>query len=284
MSTQLSASYIADMEKRQIKSTVKHMSPTPRLAVVTAGDAPATHDAERRIDDACREVGILTRMVHFNVEASQDDVLGAIRTLNGDPSVTAIVVCRLLPPHLDINALSAAIDPRKDAQCVHPYNIGKLHADMDGVSPCVPWAAVKLLGTAGIDLEGRSVLIADRTGDVGGPLTALLTRRNATVFLCDGHTPGELVGHLLQRCDVLISAVDNPRWLGNDPWFGPAPGIIIDLGRARDDDGHVHGDLPDAWTKVKGLKYTPVPGGVDVMADVVLLSNVIYLATHKKED
>jgi methylenetetrahydrofolate dehydrogenase (NADP+)/methenyltetrahydrofolate cyclohydrolase len=222
----------------------------------------------------CAEVGIVSHRRHLPADASQAQVEDVIRELNDDPGCTGYIVQLPLPAHLDTNRVLELIDPAKDADGLHPLNLGRLVLGDSAPLPCTPRGIVELLTRHGIVLNGARVCIVGRGVTVGRPLGLLLTRRseNATVTLC--HTGTKDLGRHLAEADIVVAAAGSPGLLkGEDIKPGA---VAIDVGITRTADGLV-GDL-DPSVRTVASWIAPMPGGAGPMTRAMLLANVVEAA------
>ena len=247
---------------------------TPGLGTVLVGDDPGSHSYVAGKHRDCAEVGISSISRELPADASQDDVLAVVAELNADPACTGYIVQLPLPKGLDSGAVLAAMDPDKDADGLHPMNLGRLVLGEDGPLPCTPRGCVELLRRFDVPLAGAEVTVIGRGVTVGRPIGLLLTRRseNATVTLC--HTGTRDVEAAVRRADVVIAAAGVPG-LVKAEWVKPGA-AVLDVGITRTDAGLV-GDVDPAVREVAG-HLAPMPGGVGPMTRAMLLSNVVEAA------
>ncbi len=249
----------------------------PGLGTLLVGDDPASklYVAGKHRD--CAQVGIESIQVHLPATASAADVARAIDSLNQDPACTGYIVQLPLPPGLDENLALSLVDPDKDADGLHPMNLGRLVLGMPGPLPCTPRGIVELLRRYDVALDGAHVCVIGRGTTVGRPLGLLLTRRseNATVTLCHTGTR-DLAGHTRQA-DIVVSAAGRA---GMVTAAMVKPGaVLVDVGVTRV-DGKPQGDLaPDVWQAASLV--TPNPGGVGPMTRAMLLANIVDAAEHR---
>ncbi len=243
----------------------------PGLATVLVGDDPASQNYVRMKHRDCEQVGIASIQVRLPADAAPAQVRAAIEGLNADPACTGYIVQLPLPRHLDENWALALIDPDKDADGLHPINLGRLVLNDPATLPCTPRGIVELLRRHGVELRGAEVCVVGRGITVGRPLGLILTRRseNATVTLC--HTGTRDVAAHTRRADIVVAAAGVPGMITADMI---APGAVcVDVGVSRV-DGRTVGDLArDVWDKAAWV--TPNPGGVGPMTRAMLLSNVV---------
>lgn len=244
---------------------------TPGLATVLVGDDPASHNYVRMKHRDCEQVGIESIQVELPADATAAELERAIQELNDNPDCTGYIVQLPIPKHLDENWALSLIDPDKDADGLHPVNLGRLVLNEPATLPCTPRGIVELVRHHGIDWRGKEVCVIGRGITVGRPLGLILTRRseNATVTLC--HTGTRDVASHTRRADIVVAAAGVPGMVSADMIKEGA--ICIDVGVSRV-DGKTTGDLaPDVWDKAAWV--TPNPGGVGPMTRAMLLSNVV---------
>jgi methylenetetrahydrofolate dehydrogenase (NADP+) / methenyltetrahydrofolate cyclohydrolase len=270
---------LAETIKAELKDRVSALAGhgvVPGLGTVLVGDDPGSRSYVRGKHRDCAQVGIASIQVELPASTSQEQLASVIAGLNADPACTGYIVQLPLPGNLDDNAALALVDPDKDADGLHPVNLGKLVLGVPGPLPCTPRGIVELLRRNGIGLNGAEVCVIGRGTTVGRPLGLLLTRRseNATVTLCHTGTV-DLSRHTLQA-DIVISAAGRPRLLTAEMI---KPGAVcVDVGITRTDAGLV-GDLDPSVREVAGW-LAPMPGGIGPMTRAMLLSNVVERAEH----
>lgn len=253
---------------------------TPGLGTVLVGSDPGSQAYVNGKHADCAEVGIASIRVDLAADSSQDQVDEAIATLNADDSVTGYIVQLPLPKHLDERATLSLMDPAKDADGLHPVNLGRLVLGIDGPLPCTPRGIVTLLRHYSVPIDGAEVVIVGRGVTVGRPLGLLLTRRseNATVTLCHTGT-GNLAAHT-RAADIVVAAAGVP---GMITAAMVRPGAtVLDVGITRTETGLVGDVAPDVHD-VAGF-VAPMPGGVGPMTRAMLLTNVVEAAESKARD
>ncbi len=247
---------------------------TPGLGTVLVGDDPGSRAYVAGKHRDCAEVGIESIQVELAADATQTDVEDAVDRLNIDPRCTGYIVQLPLPRGLDANAVLARMDPAKDADGLHPTNLGWLVLGREAPLPCTPRGIVTLLRRFGVELAGAEVVVVGRGVTVGRPLGLLLTRRseNATVTLCHTGTR-DLAAHL-RGADVIVAAAGVPGLVTADV---VKPGAaVLDVGITRTESGLV-GDVDPSVQDVAGF-LAPMPGGVGPMTRAMLLTNVVESA------
>jgi methylenetetrahydrofolate dehydrogenase (NADP+)/methenyltetrahydrofolate cyclohydrolase len=222
----------------------------------------------------CAEVGIASIRIDLPATASESEILAAVSQLNNDANCTGFIVQLPLPAGVDAQKVLAAVDPKKDADGLHPNNLGKLVLDSKTIVPCTPKAILRLLNEYQINLSGKSVLIIGRGTTVGRPLSILLSQKsvNATVTLA--HTATTNLDELLKNADIVIAAIGKAHFI--KPQMIKAGAVVIDVGITRI-DSQLLGDVDPAITSVAGY-LAPMPGGVGPMTRAMLLSNLLELA------
>ena len=246
----------------------------PGLGTVLVGDDPGSHAYVGGKHKDCAEVGIASIRVDMPADSTQDAVNARIAELNADPAVTGYIVQLPLPKHLDSNSVLELMDPNKDADGLHPTNLGRLVLGTAAPLPCTPRGIVELLRRYDVAIDGAHVVIVGRGVTVGRPLGLLLTRRseNATVTLC--HTGTRDLSSELRRADIIVAAAGVPAIIkAEDVRPGAA---VLDVGITRTDAGLV-GDVAPDVINVAGF-VAPMPGGVGPMTRAMLLANVVEAA------
>ena len=246
----------------------------PGLGTILVGDDPGSRWYVAGKHKDCAEVGIESIRIDLPATATQDEIEDAVRQLNDDPACTGYIVQLPLPKGIDENRVLGLIDPAKDADGLHPTNLGWLVLGKEAPLPCTPFGIVELLRRHGVEINGAEVVVVGRGVTVGRPLGLLLTRRteNATVTLCHTGTR-DLAAHT-RTADIVVAAAGVPHMITADMI---KPGAaLLDVGVSRV-DGKVTGDLaPDVWD-VAGW-VSPNPGGVGPMTRAMLLANVVQSA------
>ncbi|CAN5336144.1 bifunctional methylenetetrahydrofolate dehydrogenase/methenyltetrahydrofolate cyclohydrolase [soil metagenome] len=246
----------------------------PGLGTVLVGDDPGSRSYVAGKHADCAQVGIASLRHQLPETASQAEVDDVVAGLNADPACTGYIVQLPLPAHLDANRVLGLMDPDKDADGLHPTNLGRLVLGQRAPLPCTPRAIVELLNRYGVPLAGAEVTVIGRGVTVGRPLGLLLTRRgeNATVTLC--HTGTKDVAAHVRRADIVVAAAGVPGLITADL---VRPGAaVLDVGITRTEHGLV-GDVASEVAEVAGF-LAPMPGGVGPMTRAMLLSNVVERA------
>jgi methylenetetrahydrofolate dehydrogenase (NADP+)/methenyltetrahydrofolate cyclohydrolase len=246
----------------------------PGLGTVLVGDDPGSHAYVQGKHADCAEVGIASIRVDLPADASQQQVTEAILQLNADPAVTGYIVQLPLPKHLDERGTLSLMDPDKDADGLHPVNLGRLVLGMEAPLPCTPRGIVTLLRHYEVPIAGAEVVIVGRGVTVGRPLGLLLTRRteNATVTLCHTGT-GDLAAHT-RSADIVVAAAGVPGMITGS--MVRAGAAVLDVGITRTSEGLIGDVAPDV--REVAAFVAPMPGGVGPMTRAMLLTNVVEAA------
>ena len=244
---------------------------TPGLGTVLVGDDPGSHSYVGGKHRDCQEVGINSIRIDLPASATQADVLAAIRDLNSAKECTGYIVQLPLPRGIDTQVILEAIDPAKDADGLHPLNLGRLVAGYDAPLPCTPRGIVELINHYKIPLAGAYVVVIGRGLTVGRPLGLLLTRKkeNATVTLT--HTGTKDLESHTQRADIVVAAIGQTHFLKAE-MIKPGA-VVLDVGISRTDAGLL-GDIDPGVMNVASF-VAPMPGGVGPMTRAMLLMNVV---------
>jgi methylenetetrahydrofolate dehydrogenase (NADP+)/methenyltetrahydrofolate cyclohydrolase len=252
-------------------SELKSRGITPGLGTVLVGDDPGSHSYVGGKHRDCHEIGINSIRVDLPDSATEADVLAAIKDLNASPECTGYIVQLPLPRGINTQRVLEAIDPAKDADGLHPMNLGRLVSGYDAPLPCTPHGIVELLTHYGISIKGAEVTVIGRGLTVGRPLGLLLTRKqeNATVTLTHTGTK-DLVAHT-KNADIIVAAIGQAHFLKADMIKNGA--VVIDVGISRTDQGLL-GDVDPSVMEIASW-VAPMPGGVGPMTRAMLVKNVV---------
>ena len=248
---------------------------TPCLAVVLVGDDPASAVYVRNKKLACQKSGIESRPYELPSETTQDDLLKLVDELNDDPAVDGILVQLPLPAHIDSQAVLERIEPHKDVDGFHPYNVGRLVVKMPLMRPCTPKGVMTLLEAYGIDPKGKKAVVVGASNIVGRPQALELLLSRATVTIC--HSATQNLADEVAAADILVVGVGIPNFVKGE-WVKPGA-VVIDVGINRLDDGSLCGDVEFDVAKERASMITPVPGGVGPMTIATLLENTVHAAS-----
>ena len=261
--------------RQEVAQKVAKLKNKPGLATVLVGEDPGSRSYVDGKHRDCSQVGINSIRVELATNVSQAELLKEIDNLNSAKDCSGFIVQLPLPAYIDTNRVLNAIDPDKDADGLHPINLGKLVLSQNGIIPCTPKAIIELLGRNDISLSGKEVVIIGRGTTVGRPLSLLLSSKgiDATVTLV--HSQSSDVKAHTKRADVVIAALGKANFLTADM---VKEGVVaIDVGITRTSEGLV-GDIDPEVMKVASA-FAPIPGGVGPMTRAMLLSNLLSL--HK---
>lgn len=248
---------------------------TPCLAVVLVGDDPASAVYVRNKKLACQKSGIESLSYELPSETTQDNLLKLVDELNGDPAVDGILVQLPLPAHIDSQAVLERIEPHKDVDGFHPYNVGRLVVKMPLMRPCTPKGVMTLLEAYGIDPKGKKAVVVGASNIVGRPQALELLLSRATVTIC--HSATQNLADEVAAADILVVGVGIPNFVKGE-WVKPGA-VVIDVGINRLDDGSLCGDVEFDVAKERASMITPVPGGVGPMTIATLLENTLHAAS-----
>ena len=261
--------------KKELAVKVASMSTKPGLGTVLVGDDPGSHSYVGGKHKDCAEVGITSIRIDLAASATQADVLAAIKDLNNAPECTGYIVQLPLPNGISANLILESIDPNKDADGLHPLNLGKLVIGQSAPLPCTPRGILELLHRYDISTKGAEVVIMGRGLTVGRPLALMLTRRGDDATVTVTHTGTNDVTSHTKRADIIIAAVGSAHLLTADM---VKPGAtVIDVGITRRDNvllGDVHPGVAEVASFI-----APMPGGVGPMTRAMLLTNVVEMAS-----
>jgi len=246
----------------------------PGLAVVLVGGDPASKIYVGMKEKACGEAGFFSREYRLPENTREETLLRLIGELNGDAGIHGILVQLPLPKPLRPEPVLEAIDPRKDVDGFHPYNVGGLFTGNPFHRACTPAGVIALLDRYRIPMEGKEAVIVGRSNIVGKPLALMLLARHATITVC--HTRTRNLGEVTRRGEILVAAAGNPEMIRGDMVREGA--VVIDVGTNRPAGGKLVGDVAFGEAVEKASHITPVPGGVGPMTIAMLLSNTLSSA------
>jgi methylenetetrahydrofolate dehydrogenase (NADP+)/methenyltetrahydrofolate cyclohydrolase len=250
----------------------------PGLAVILAGDDPASKVYVRNKVRACEETGVRSSLLEFPASVSENQLLDAVAGLNSDPAVHGILVQLPLPRYIDALRVLGAVSPAKDVDGFHDSNLGALLAGKPGLVPCTPAGVMRLLDHAQVPLAGRRAVVIGRSNIVGKPLALLLLQRDATVTIC--HSKTREIESIAREADILVAAIGRPK-LVTAAMVKPGA-CVVDVGVNRLPDGTLAGDVDFQAAKNVAGWISPVPGGVGPMTIAMLLENCLYAAQENE--
>jgi methylenetetrahydrofolate dehydrogenase (NADP+)/methenyltetrahydrofolate cyclohydrolase len=247
----------------------------PGLAVILAGDNPASRVYVRNKVRACEETGVQSFLIELPNSVSEAELLDRVGALNADPRVHGILVQLPLPKHIDAELVLETVAPAKDVDGFHLHNLGALVAGRPGIVPCTPAGVMRLIDHAGVNLAGKHAVVIGRSNIVGKPQALLLLAQHATVTICHSRTAD--LGAVTRQADVLVAAVGKANMV-TAAMVKPGA-CVIDVGINRLPDGTLAGDVDFAAVREVAGAITPVPGGVGPMTIAMLLENCLVAAS-----
>ena len=253
---------------------LKKQGVCPGLAVVIVGDDPASRIYVNNKKKACQATGIYSEEYALPATTTQEELVALVETLNEKKDIHGILVQSPLPKGLDEGAVVEAIDPKKDVDAFHAYNVGKIMIGDYHFLPCTPAGIMELLKAYQIEVEGKRCVVIGRSNIVGKPMAMLLLHQNGTVTVCHSRTKNlpEVTG----QADILVSAVGKAHFVTADM---VKPGaVVIDVGMNRDENNKLCGDVDFDAVEPVASYITPVPGGVGPMTIAMLLKNTVTAA------
>ncbi|WP_212908205.1 bifunctional methylenetetrahydrofolate dehydrogenase/methenyltetrahydrofolate cyclohydrolase [Streptomyces sp. TS71-3] len=256
-------------------AALKEKGVLPGLGTLLVGDDPGSQKYVAGKHRDCAQVGIASIQRELPATASQEEIEAVVRELNADPACTGYIVQLPLPKGIDENRVLELMDPAKDADGLHPMNLGRLVLGEPAPLPCTPYGIIRLLRRHGVEIKGADVVVVGRGVTIGRPMPLLLTRRseNATVTQCHTGTR-DLAAHL-RRADIIVAAAGVPHLI--KPEDVKAGAAVLDVGVSRDENGKIVGDVHPGVAEVAGW-LSPNPGGVGPMTRAQLLVNVVESA------
>ena len=265
--------------KEQAKREAAQLPRRPGLAVIIVGDNPASRVYVNSKRKDCEECGFYSEEYALLASTTQQELLELIDVLNSRADIDGILVQLPLPAGFDAQEVLLAIDPSKDVDCFHPYNVGKLTIGQPVFQPCTPGGIMEMLREYGIDPSGKRCVVLGRSNIVGKPMAMLLLHANGTVVVCHSKTPD--VKELAASADILVSAVGRTGLVTAD-MIKPGA-VVIDVAMNRNEDGKLCGDVCYDEAAEKASYITPVPGGVGPMTRAMLMKNTLTAAKlHQK--
>jgi methylenetetrahydrofolate dehydrogenase (NADP+)/methenyltetrahydrofolate cyclohydrolase len=253
---------------------LKQKGIVPGLAVILVGDDPASKIYVGKKAQDCAEVGFLSREYKLPEATSEEKLLSLIDDLNKDKRIHGILVQLPVPKHIRTDKIIESIDPRKDVDGFHPYNVGRLVAGNPCHSSCTPYGIMELFDRSGIDLSGKEAVVVGRSNIVGKPMALMLLARNTTVTIC--HTRTKDLAAVTRRADILVAAAGRAQMIKGDMVKDGV--VVIDVGTNRLDNGKLVGDVDFPAVSLKASYITPVPGGVGPMTRAMLMKNTLNAA------
>ena len=254
-------------------SALKEKGITVGLAVIIVGEDPASKVYVSNKKKACENLGIISEEYALPESTTNEELLTLIEELNSKPSINGILCQLPLPRHLDEKLIINSIDPEKDVDAFHPFNVGKIMIGDFYFLPCTPAGVMEMLKYENIEVEGKTCVVIGRSNIVGKPMNMLLLHQNGTVTVC--HSKTKNLKEICRNADILVAAVGRPKFVTEDMVKNGA--VVIDVGINRV-DGKLCGDVDFENVKNKVSAITPVPGGVGPMTIAMLMQNTLTAA------
>lgn len=283
----ISGKEISEQIREELRGKVAYLKDrniVPGLGVVLVGDDPASKIYVNNKIKACEDLGLKSKAVILPAEVTEEELLKKVDELNADPEIHAFLVQLPLPKHIDENKVINRIDPHKDADAFHPFNVGRMLIGDPIFMPATPHGIQEMLVRSGNDPAGKHVVIIGRSNIVGKPVAAILMQKgkgaNATVTVCHSRTNN--LQEIVKTGDIVVAAIGSPRFITKDMIKEGA--VVIDVGTNRVEDAtakkgyRLVGDVDFENVKEVASAITPVPGGVGPMTIVMLMKNAISAA------
>jgi methylenetetrahydrofolate dehydrogenase (NADP+)/methenyltetrahydrofolate cyclohydrolase len=262
--------------KDELRQVVSKMASKPGLGTILVGDDAGSHSYVNGKHKDCAEVGINSIRIELPASSSQSDVAAAIKDLNDSSECTGYIVQLPLPGGIDSNSILESINPDKDADGLHPLNLGKLLMGARAPLPCTPRGILELLHRYSLTTQGKDVVVIGRGLTVGRPLGLLLSQRGSDATVTTTHTKTkDLISHT-KRADIIIAAIGSAHFL--TPEMIKPGAVVLDVGITRTDSG-LQGDVHPDVVNIASA-FAPMPGGVGPMTRAMLLSNVVEMAQN----
>ena len=250
---------------------------TPGLAVILVGDNPASQVYVRNKVKACEEAGLHSVLEKYDASMTEAELLARVEALNNDPSIHGILVQLPLPKHINAETVIEMIDPAKDVDGFHPYNMGRLALRLPQLRPCTPRGVMTLLKRTGLPIKGKDAVVIGASNIVGRPMALELLLAGATVTVChrfSADTPAKV-----READIVVAGVGKAKLIKGE-WIKPGA-IVIDVGINRLENGKLCGDVEFDTAKERASWITPVPGGVGLMTVATLMQNTFDAAVKR---
>ncbi|HEY4880658.1 MAG TPA: bifunctional methylenetetrahydrofolate dehydrogenase/methenyltetrahydrofolate cyclohydrolase FolD [Steroidobacteraceae bacterium] len=269
---------LSNQVRGAIDALIASGSRRPGLAVVLVGDNPASEVYVRNKRRSCEEVGVLSVAHDLPADTTEAELLALIARLNEQPSIDGILVQLPLPPQIRGRTVIEAIDPAKDVDGLHPYNLGRLAQREPLLRACTPYGVIKMLQHIDVPLSGMEAVVVGASSIVGRPMALELLLAGATTTVC--HTRTRDLQAEVARAELLVVAIGKPQMVPG-AWIRPGA-VVIDIGIHRLPEGRLVGDVDFATAAARASWITPVPGGVGPMTIATLLSNTLEASMRRQ--
>lgn len=279
----LFAKPLVEEKIQKFKDRVSKLDRMPKLVILRVGNDKASEKYVNNKVKRCEEVGIESEIIHLGENVPQWEVEHKIQVLNDNAWVTGILLQLPLPKHLDEDYLTSLITPEKDVDGFTANNMGKLVLGQEGNVACTPKGIIDLLKYNNIEMEGKNVLIINRSNIVGKPLAHLFLKENATITIAHSKTNKERLKDLVSTSDIVVTAIGKPNWFNSDDFKEGT--TIVDVSINFDENGKMCGDVAKAdYDKLveKNCNVTPVPNGIGQMTVISLIEQTIEIAEKKE--
>lgn len=261
-----------EKKSKELIEKVKSLKEEAIISTIRIGDDYGSLAYEKGIKKTAEKIGVQVDSNEFSKDASEEEVIERIKKLNEDKKIGGILIFRPLPENFNEEKISLALDPKKDIDCMHPVNMAKVFSgDVSGFTPLAPKASYELLKFYGYDLKGKDTVIINHSNVVGKPLAMFLLKDLATVTICHVGTR-DLKKHT-KSADIIFTAMGRAESL-DDTYFNE-DAIVIDIGTSKNKEGKYKGDLDEKSVDGKISAYSPVPGGIGSITNLLLIENVI---------
>ncbi len=261
-----------EKKSKELIEKVKSLKEEAIISTIRIGDDYGSLTYEKGIKKTAEKIGVQVDSNEFSKDASEEEVIERIKKLNEDKKIGGILIFRPLPENFNEEKISLALDPKKDIDCMHPVNMAKVFSgDVSGFTPLAPKASYELLKFYGYDLKGKDTVIINHSNVVGKPLAMFLLKDLATVTICHVGTR-DLKKHT-KSADIIFTAMGRAESL-DDTYFNE-DAIVIDIGTSKNKEGKYKGDLDEKSVDGKISAYSPVPGGIGSITNLLLIENVI---------
>jgi methylenetetrahydrofolate dehydrogenase (NADP+)/methenyltetrahydrofolate cyclohydrolase len=267
------------IELKEVVTVLKKDGIRPGLAVIIVGNDPASRTYVNAKKKDCEEVGIESFEYAMDENTTEEELISLIEKLNADDKVSGILVQLPIPKHINEDRVIEAINPMKDADCFHPFNVGRLMIGKPVFLPCTPAGVIELLNEYNIDISGKECVVVGRSNIVGKPQSILLLAKDATVTVC--HSKTKNLDEVCKRADILIVAVGKPEFIKSS--FVKQGAVVIDVGVSRGEDKKLIGDVEFTTVSEIASAITRVTGGVGPMTRAMLLKNTVKAARIQNE-
>lgn len=275
MATLIDGKALAAKICAEVSAEVEKLDRKPCLAAILVGNDPASEIYVRNKEKDCAKCGINSRRYDLPERTTQEELLALTESLNKDKSIDGILVQLPLPSHIDESVIIESINPEKDVDAFHPYNVGKMITGEPQLWPCTPGGIMKMFEEYGISLDGKICVMVGRSNIVGRPMGLLMLKEHGTVIYCNRHTPN--LGDMTRQADILVVAAGCPNLISGDMVKDGV--VVIDVAMNRNPEtGKFFGDVIFDEVEKKASYISPVPGGVGPMTRAMLMENILAAA------